>query len=96
MKRILQATLNTILMFAFIAITVGIIWGIVYLFNNYGAVMLIILQWILGICFVAFAWWINYKNITEPYNEYSSGLDAPEPYNKPERTPPADDSGHYK
>jgi len=93
MKRILQATLNTILMFAFIAIIVGIAWGITYLFNNYIDIMATVLKWFLAICFVVFAWWVNYKNITEQHNEYSDGVDAP--YNKPERTPPVDTSGHY-
>jgi hypothetical protein len=69
MKRIIQATIQTFLMFAFVVSILGICFGVVYLYNNYSSIMLKCLPWVSGIGVFIFAWWLNYKNTEEPYND---------------------------
>ena len=52
-------------MFLFIAVMVGLIWGVIYLTDHYTETMILVYEILLGISFAGFAWWINYKEIKD-------------------------------
>ena len=90
-ERAKEATANMILAIGAVLLVVGIAIGciafVIYMGTHH--LWILITLAVLG-CF-ALVWKEFYDGRKPPYSEY----DAPEPYNKPERTPPAISNAEY-